>query len=463
MTRFSMLSKLMKRGSKPSDRKDEMEQDTALRFFDQFNLYAVVLCKHDNKEFINYMSQNFERLDRRTGKNLLFFSLAEPGVTTEIQRMSWQPEIAMMDTEMYPIDEDVYLYVLAEALKISISDFPAIIITDCLESGRWYVMNTSVGQVQGDLMTLTGLANDPYFDFHKMIEEELNDMIRDAGRYWFAVDGDAPLCDLLAAVESAVATYSNDKEKSLKARKTLSEVERRLVRYGVEESNDLIKFLDAIKKPLKPTEGVARDNYDYNILESLCVDTENLEPDTISFLEVYDKLLFMYSDHQLKDHSVLCSLTHKIFESELNASILQLMRSFYHIPMPAYYNKWYDKAENQDAYKVTTANGSFVSLNTYISGNPRKYRSPGLGNTCYAFQALCACKEWNELCAQYGFDEGGIQEFSCLWESIFRARNSESHCTSMKRRDYLRLTDNVNQVLRLFLSNMIQIKKSLHQ
>lgn len=477
LTRFSMLSRIMHRG-KPRDFEDKLEKDVAYHFFRQFNLYAIVLCKHDNHDFINYMSENFERLDRRTGKNLLFFSLAEPGITTEIQGMSWEPNAAMMDAEKYPIDEDIYLYVLTQALKISRNDFPSILITNSLESCNWYVINTSVGQVQGDLMILTGLANDPDFRFESMIEDELNGMIRDAGRYWYSVEGKIPLCELLASVEAAAATHSSDREKSLKAVKIQREVERRLIEYGDEEYDDLVNLFQCLKKPKvdnydynileslwQDTNNLEPDtiSYDYNILKSLCQDTENLEPDTMSFLEVYDKLLTMYSENLLNDHSVLCSLTHKIFESELNASVLQLMRAFIHIPMPEYYNKWYDGAENKDAYNVTTANGSAVSLNAYIKGNPRKYRSPGLGNTYYAFQALCACREWNELCAQFGFEENQIRLFSHLWENIFRDRNFESHCTSMNRIDYQRLTYNVNQVLERFLSNMIKIKKSLHQ
>lgn len=463
LTRFSMLSKLMQR-SKPRDWKDEQELKEARDFFKKFKLYAVVLCKHEDDEFIKSMSRNFETLDVLTGDNLLFFSLAEPGVTAKIQKMSWKPEIAMMDNEKYSINEDIYLYVLSEALKISRNDFPSIIITDSLDGTNWYVINTDRSHVFGDLMTLTAFANQRDFEFKNMMEERLNNMILDAGRYWYMVEGKLPLCEALSAVEAAAATHSMDRDKSLKARKTLGEVERRLVYYEDDKSNDWVKFLGILKKPAKqPDRPIVQDNYDHNILDSLCVDTENLEPDTICFLEVYDKLLSMYSENLLEDHSVLCSLTHKIFESELNASVLQLMRSFIHIPMPEYYNKWYDKAENKDAYSVTTANGSAVSLNTYIKGNPRKYRSPGLGNSCYAFQALCACKEWNELCAQFGFEESKIRLFSHLWENIFRDRNSESHCTSMRRHDYQRLTDNVNQVLKLFLSNMIRIKKALHQ
>ena len=143
MTRFSMLSKLMDR-AEPSNSDERIEQNISRRFLGRFNLYAIVLCKHDNQEFISYMSQNFEKLDKRTGRNLLFFSLAEPGITTEIQRMSWKPEVAMMDVDKYPIDEDIYLYALTEALKISKRDLPSIIITNSLESSNCYDIKNSV-------------------------------------------------------------------------------------------------------------------------------------------------------------------------------------------------------------------------------------------------------------------------------------------------------------------------------
>ena len=459
LSNFSDLSELM-------DREQPDNTDDLYKKFQKCTLYALVLCKHEDDEFIKCMSRQFETLHMLTGNNLLFFSLADPNSTAEIQRNSWNPEVTERDNEKYDIDEDIYLYVLSETLKVSISDFPSIILTDSLESTTWYVLNTDRSHVFGDLATFAGFANLSGFEI-KNIEERLNNLILDSGRSWYMVEGKIPLCDSLAAVKAAVATHSIDRDKSRKAEKTLNEVERRLLASEEKESYDLVKLCNFIRKSDQESDPkeylFTHDNYDYNIMESLWEERINLEPDTICFLDVYDKLLTMYSENLLKDHSVLCSLTHKIFESELNASVLQLMRAFIHIPMPEYYNKWYDKAENRDAYNVTTANGSAVSLNTYIKGNPRKYRSPGLGNTCYAFQALCACKEWNELCSQFGFEESKISLFSHLWENIFKDRNSESHCTSMRRHDYQRLTDNVNQVLKLFLSNMIRIKKSLRQ
>ena len=57
MTRFSMLSKIIQRNS--LDRSKVNGQS----FLQQFNLYAIVLCRPDDRSFIDYMSLNFENLD----------------------------------------------------------------------------------------------------------------------------------------------------------------------------------------------------------------------------------------------------------------------------------------------------------------------------------------------------------------------------------------------------------------
>ena len=74
----------------------------------------------------------------------------------------------------------------------------------------------------------------------------------------------------------------------------------------------------------------------------------------------------------MEDHTVLCSLIHKIFESEINASVLQLMRKQIRIPMPEFYDKFFP--DRKDCYVKN------VNLNRYLKGNPKKYVSPGLGN-----------------------------------------------------------------------------------
>ena len=78
LTRFSMLSRIMQRG-RPRDWKDELEKDVAHDFFGQFNLYAIVLCKHDNQDFISYIPRTLQDLigePARTFCSSLWLSLA---------------------------------------------------------------------------------------------------------------------------------------------------------------------------------------------------------------------------------------------------------------------------------------------------------------------------------------------------------------------------------------------------
>lgn len=457
MTRFSMLSKLMQINS-PRNNDESIELDAAKYYFDQFKLYAIILCRPNDSRFINHISENFPRLDKRTGKNLLFFSLAKPGVTTEAYKMSVCPEVAMMDTETYPVDEEIYLYVLTQALKVSTSDFPIIIVTDSLKKSKWYVMGTSVENIYGDLMILTDIANDPDFFFSNMIEEELDRIIQSAGRYWYAAESALPLCECLAGIEAASATHSPDREKSKKALDTSIQIEASLKKSETRDAHELYFLFRCLRKSPRGGSWIKDARID-----SLSICPCNLEENTVNYLYVYNKILSCYANHRLIEYSALSSLTHKIFETELNASVLQLMRAFREIPMPEYYNKWYD---NQiKSYGVVTVSKDgyrhFVDLNSSNDGNPKIYRSPGLGNAYYAFKALYKLREWKTLCANFGLDQEKVRDFLSCWYKIFQIRNQEAHCTPMTFEVYQDLTQYVNKVFELYFDKMAAIKSHL--
>lgn len=460
MTRFSMLSKLVQRNfPRNNDESIELEElESANDYFAQFNLYAIILCRPNDPRFINYISENFPRLDKRTGKKLLFFSLAKPGVITEAYKMSVSPEEAMRDTENYPVDEEIYLYVLTQALKVSTFDFPLILVTDSLMNQKWYVMGTSVEHIYGDLMMLTDIANDPDFCFRDMIEEELDRIIQSAGRYWYAVESALPLCECLAGIEAASATHSYDREKSKKALDTSIQIEAHLKQSQSRDAHELYFLFRCLRK--SPRSGFWRQD---NRTESLSICPNNLEENSIIYLDVYRKILSCFSAHRLIEYSALSSLAHKIFETELNASILQLMRAFRKIPMPEYYNKWYDNETKSYGVMTVSKDGyrHFVNLNSSNDGNPKIYRSPGLGNAYYAFKALYKLREWKTLCANFGLDQEKVRDFESCWYKIFQIRNQEAHCTPMTFEVYQDLTKYVNKVFELYFDKMAAIKSHL--
>ena len=454
MTRFSMLSNLM-RNNYLRNSDEVTEHNAAVRFFQEFRLFAIVLCHPDDSDFIDYMSDNFSMLDASTGKKLLYFSLARPGVTTDAYRMSESPDVAMMDTEEYDVDKDIYLYAMMRALKVDASIFPSILFTNSLTNNTWYVMDTSVQTIYGDLMTLASIANSEGFAVSK-IEDKLNSIIRGAGRYWYEVRSQLPLCDILTGIEAAIATNSKDKEKSRKALNTIIKLENSFRSIKGEEVDELFFLFRCIRKVPQSfsIQGQFRNG---SRIEPLLISSNGLEDITLGFLSVYEKILTCFAENKLIDYSVLCSLTHKIFESELNASILQLMRLYKKIPMPECYKKWYATKE-----KYGVLNGTFfINLNDHDKGHPKAYRSPGLGNMYYAFKVMSEDGEWNTLCSKFGLDKEHVNELMSHWENIFRVRNKEAHCTPISFSVYQDITKSVNKVFELCFNNIVMIKKHL--
>lgn len=455
MTRFSMLSNLM-RNNYLRNPDEVTEHNAAVRFFQEFRLFAIVLCHPDDSDFIDYMSENFSMLDASTGKKLLFFSLARPGVTTDAYKMSESPEVAIMDTEEYDVDKDIYLYAMMRALKVDVNIFPSILFTSSLTSKTWYVMDTSVQTIFGDLMTLTSIADSDTFAVSK-IEDKLNSIIKGASRYWYEVRSQLPLCDLLTGIEAAIATNSKDKEKSRKALDTIMKLENSFKCVREEEVEELFFLLRCIRKVPQNFSRQGQFRYDSRI-EPLSISYKGLEDNTLDFLRVYEKIITCFAENKLIDYSVLCSLTHKIFESELNASILQLMRLYKKIPMPEFYKKWYATKE-----KYGVLNGTFfIDLNKHDKGHPKAYISPGLGNLYYAFKVMNEDSEWNALCSQFGLDKEHIYELMSYWENIFKVRNKEAHCTPISFSVYQEITKSVNKVFELCFSNIVMIKEHLN-
>jgi hypothetical protein len=287
------------------------------------------------------------------------------------------------------------------------------------------------------------------------IKDYLNRIIKGGGRSWEMIESDLPLYEIIATIETAATTHSADWVKSKNASENSRAIEKKLDHSLSEEAIELAILSRCIRKV---PHNYRKFEYDScNILETLSQYLNDLDTNSLYFLQVYNKLLSMYNKNQFKDHSVLCSLTHKIFETEMNASILQLMRSCLGMPMPKYYKKWYD-VKDDVFYKR-------VNLNSHNHGSPKQHRSPGLGKVWFAFDGMYDDNEHKhvlcELCSKYGLEEVQIKEFKSLWKKIVDIRNPEAHSMQMRDLEYQSLTKYTSQMFSNFLPNMIVIKKDL--
>ena len=137
----------------------------------------------------------------------------------------------------------------------------------------------------------------------------------------------------------------------------------------------------------------------------------------------------------------------------LYASVLQLMRKQIRIPMPEFYDKFFP--DRKDCYVKN------VNLNRYLKGNPKKYVSPGLGNACFAFNALSEEDEFRDLLSSYGISDGNREILINLWQCISEIRNREAHCQTITGEQYHEIRCAVNDVMKDYLPLFIQIKRDL--
>jgi hypothetical protein len=307
------------------------------------------------------------------------------------------------------------------------------------------------------LSALRGYADDLADNFPVCIEDVLDNLSsHNTGGSWFAVEG-APICDLLSAIEAAVAFLKSRGrdivEEKAYARMVFGEVCDRLVNFNSDGERraavvSFVKYLQALTLDNGMSHCRVPHCHDLRIRRS-----HMLECDTLRYVKMFQILNDSSELREMEDQTVLCSLLHKIFESEINASLLQLMRRHIRIPMPEFYCRFFP--DRKDCYV------NDVNLNRYINGNPKKHVSPGLGKVCWAFNVLSEEQEFCESLARFGISDCGRRTLVELWTRICDIRNMEAHCQMMTEEHYHMMYDAVAYVMDEYMQSLYGIKKEL--
>lgn len=395
------------------------------------SLYSFVLCDYRDVLFRRYFTEQFDALDRRTGANMLFLSLLNP-------------EAEDGDVGKSDIDELMYQHALLDAFQVSSADLPAIVVTTSLDSGEWYVVHVADEYgVSHWLRSLGLLADDLASGFPIRLADELNSMVGCADKEkWYKVKG-APIKELLAQLSIVC--------QELKDGLDVCDTPDLTMGSGRKESiARLSKYLEVVTSRPQVRDASHQDCSD--IMMAL---NHDVEPDTARYINIFCELYGNRTFSTTGDYSVLCSLLHKIFESEINMSVLQLMRWHIHIPMPEYYNRFFP--HSRDCYV------GYVNLNRYEEGNPRKSVSPGLGKACTAFSILLADPQFCQSLAYYGIESQAAVRLRGLWEEISAVRNLEAHCQVISLDRYRTVHGALSEFVRSYLPQLVEIKAGMKE
>lgn len=457
-------------------------EDTFIsKYIKQFNLFAFVIYDYGDKGMVDYMSKNFQRLSSGTGDKFLFFTLTNPECEERFfdgakEPLRWDDvENVFRRDDANDIDDDLYLYALTQLFKVSYEELPVIIVTRDLKECEWYVIGTGKNNIAGDLVLLSGLSEDKDSLDNERFEEELDNLFTDAGRYWFRSKG-CSVVDIVTCTESACALDSSPIPFANECTRSIFDDSRKSLDLNCDvDTKDVLRVLPLVSKhhrfPRRRPDMFGRalpdwfqagfgyeprrePRGDVPFLNQL----RYLENNTKNFLQTYMKVSPMLRNVNA-DNSVLAGLLYHIFESELNASVLQQMRQSLGIEMPLYYNK-YDPYKGKVCVQTEYVE---VNLNMYRGergGGYKRFVSPGLGNAYYAFdEMLCDYPDFMAVISDYLNDS---EDFASQWRTIFEIRNRECHGDLIDVNNYREIDKAVSVVSKSYLQSMIQIKQDLN-
>lgn len=366
----------------------------------RYQLFAFVLFDPEKHlEMRNRMQKRYEQLDEDTGESLLFFSYFQPNQEWLAQRHSEMPDLADMWEVFEDTNPTLTLDLLALQLHIEPTELPCLVITTSLfDAIAPIVIPTNATDIVRQLPSIATIANSLATDEYsrtqpseltlQLIESRLTESFGDVVRRRKIANvqdsvvaviqriASASTDDIVVGIQSSLATLQQARLELQGLYVSTESEEFQLACLQIDDLCDaLMNWLYIGTRHLTVTQK--------NDLPSLVIPSSALESTSAQYLDTYQRLASVYA-HILQDDQDNCQIDYspfaialtKMFELEINLSIVQLIRYLHDIEMPTYYNK-----VQKGKYVVVDDH----NFNTYKSTST-ELRSPGIGQTYYVVE-----------------------------------------------------------------------------
>jgi len=466
--------------------------------FDDYNLVAIVLHSHSDVNLKSKLEREFEWLDYISGPKLAFITFVSPSehwINENMGRMICGEKIICDSSG----DDEMFLNQLA--FRFGVQELPAVVVTNSLASNEYVVFKTSADLISFHLERLSRYAfdlekNAP--DWHKNIPL-LN---IDEQSYCFRTDNGKSLASNIADLLSVQAMVGNGinqncfvgtvkKEANEWAKNVLTELRKGIDSTDKATRDNALKnytfFYSYIISVCEKREGRDRRNLDvksglgqkssWHLLNlhrfDQCV--EYTKQEALSFnillgvaLDWYDEKRRYYQDctwitEDMEDAALdksLCAALGRLVESEINASLVQLMRKAVGVAMPDF---WFifDYTKKRGKCKVLFSKGNknnkdSVDLN-FFDLKLNRLRPVTLGQIKPTLEALSnSVPDFRQEVGEFASDD-----FLEYIEWLSSDRNFASHFGDFVR-DFLgEELPKFNKFLDTYLERMISLKKRL--
>jgi hypothetical protein len=454
LSKYSMLSAL-------GYRDDETIYQETKKLLERFKLFGVVL--HDpnyHVEFDWVLKESSERLNYLTGQNFLFFAVTNPPKEwgSQVKRDYfgiWEQFLLLDPRNAYPSpDESMAAYTLAQLLEIDYDDLPVLILTQDFERPDFHVVQTDEQSLATQLTEIGYFCSQAaqingHIDDSKL--NELLDILAVSGLHE-TKSASGNIAQVFSDYLSSLLGTRSNSHDSGKAKNHLEKVLRHQFARGEGGSNrpergslgilaNTVPPYLSDRSPFSPLRQSVRPFEDaamcYEPAEQFSFDLAgSLEPESSIAYMTFKRVEPFFTQiqgahieegHDL-DYSTLALALCKVFEIEINHSIVQWVRQHLRIEMPDYYKL---RVEDGQEYTLTPdlewmENPRPIDFN---DGRRSKWRAPGIGQSEFAFRTLI-----NRGVSPQGFSE--VRGLLSHWYAIRVARNRFAHVETCSANEY---------------------------
>ncbi len=461
-----------------------------LKILQRYKLKALII--HDPKthpEFHSELTRLFEKFDYITGKDFLFFCLVDPpekkGKFAERDYFGiWEPEELLNPINSYQSsDKSLTAYTLSKSLGIDFESLPAIVLTTDFQKKQFQYIKTSEEHLEFQLKEIGFFCSQKEL-INNFEDAEFKELIAtvDLCKENELKILDVPLAKLLTnfisfivansrsnersgaikRCEKLIINFLEDKNPNQSLEKTDSESIIFLANLSAFHKDQSIKdslnsdsvFEGGIvcESPIRPL-----PNKDDLMLIAIENESKIIYHTFNKIYPIYSHLIQNYRSEKERevDYSPLAISLGKIFEIEINLSIVQWIRKYLNIEMPLYFNK---HKPSSTEYKLSPANeltGNSWPVD-FNKGYGHKWNAPGIGESELIMKSLYKQGDYpaNQI---RNFDQ-----FLLKWESIRRYRNKAAHNNLMTEKDFIGMISDFEHLNHSkYFHDIVQLKTAL--
>lgn len=376
----------------------------AKELFSRFSLFAIILTDPvKDPSFYKYVQENFSFFDRLTGSNFLFFSIVKEANLKKYQS-EWKFR-AFHDINAYKqnnaaenvIHSEFAIHALCSILGIDYDDTPTLIVSNTLPFGQICKIDTCTAGLEKQLKELSRIGD---YLKNKISTVPLYDLIVESNKLGqFAENVELLDCDMgvlknVSSVLQAVSVEGIFNDYTLGRLKNQLYKNSNYIGHGSLSEERILETLclvQGVEKNLKKhlQQSTLLFQRSLSIPESIQKKWKSIQYTTNNYLKaaafVSNKMSMFL--REIDDYSMYTFPLCKSFETEINLSVVQLIRKELGVLMPIYFSKYCSEKDDLPYLpsKEIVQTPRIIYMNNKSRG---KWLPPGLGESRVVFESM---------------------------------------------------------------------------